>query len=45
MVMPGHLQILDAVAARDPKAAREAMMQHLTTALAIQKHIASESKS
>jgi DNA-binding FadR family transcriptional regulator len=44
-VMPGHLRILDAVAARDPHAARAAMMDHLTTALAIQKHVASEAKS
>ena len=43
-VMPGHLRILDAVAARDPQRACEAMMEHLTTALAIQKHIAEESK-
>jgi GntR family transcriptional repressor for pyruvate dehydrogenase complex len=44
-VMPGHLRILDAVAARDPQRAREAMMEHLSTALAIQQHVASESKS
>jgi GntR family transcriptional repressor for pyruvate dehydrogenase complex len=44
-VMPGHLRILDAVAARDPQRAREAMMEHLSAALAIQKHVASESKS
>src|ERR1039458_1527167 len=43
-VMPGHLRILDAVSARDPQRACEAMMEHLTTALAIQKHIAEESK-
>jgi DNA-binding FadR family transcriptional regulator len=43
-VMPGHLRILDAVAARHPQRARQAMMEHLTAALAIQEHIASESK-
>jgi GntR family transcriptional repressor for pyruvate dehydrogenase complex len=44
-VMPGHLRILEAVTARDPQAARAAMMDHLTTALAIQKHVAGESAS
>jgi DNA-binding FadR family transcriptional regulator len=42
-VMPGHLRILEAVAARDPQRARHAMMEHLATALAIQKHVATES--
>jgi DNA-binding FadR family transcriptional regulator len=44
-VMPGHSRILDAVAARDPQAARGAMMEHLTTALAIQKRVAGEPAS
>lgn len=38
-VMPGHLRILECVAARDAKGARAAMRDHLATALKIQKHV------
>lgn len=41
-VMPGHLRIMEAVAARDAQAARAAMMEHLDTALRIQKRVAGE---
>jgi GntR family transcriptional repressor for pyruvate dehydrogenase complex len=44
-VMPGHLRIMEAVAARDAKAARSAMMEHLTTALSIQERVAGELKT